>query len=72
MKKYSFTCTCGDKLSVEAMDEAEAKTKLAEMMPEEGMKAHFADKHAGQEVPGYTDFMASVVMAEEPAEMPAA
>lgn len=67
MKKYSFTCTCGDVVEVEAMDEVEAKTKFAEVMTEEGAKAHFADKHPGQEVPPYEVLMAGAVLTEVPA-----
>ena len=53
MKKYSFKCTCGDDMSVEAESMEEAKTKFKEMMTEEAAKAHFAEKHEGEDMPPY-------------------
>ncbi len=51
MKKYSMTCTCGDKLSVDANSQEEAVKKLQDMMTEEAIAKHFAEKHPGQTVP---------------------
>ncbi len=72
MKKYTFTCTCGDKVSVEGMDETEAKTKFAELMTEEAAKAHFAEKHPGAQMPPYTDLMAGAVLTEDTSTTPTA
>lgn len=68
MKKYSFTCTCGDKMGVEAMDAEEAKTKFAEMMTEEAVTAHFTEKHPGETMPAYADLMAGATLVEEATE----
>ena len=44
MEKYSFTCSCGDVMSVDASSQEEAATKLKEMMSEEAIAAHTAEK----------------------------
>lgn len=52
MQTYSFTCSCGDAMTVEAANHAEAVTKLKDMMTTESIAAHFADKHATEtEIP---------------------
>lgn len=52
MMKYSFTCTCGDIMSVDAENKEEAVAKLKEMMSgEEVIAQHMAEKHAGEPVP---------------------
>lgn len=48
---YSFTCTCGDKMSVDAVDREEGVAKMKEMMNEQAIDAHFAQKHQGQTPP---------------------
>ena len=51
MSTYSFTCTCGDVMSVEAENREEALVKMKEMMNEEALETHMAEKHAGDPVP---------------------
>lgn len=51
MMKYSFTCTCGDVMSVDAENREEAVAKLKEMMSEKATAEHMAEKHAGEPVP---------------------
>ena len=46
MKKFAVTCTCGHDMTVDANDMDEAKMKMKEMMNQEGVDAHWADKHA--------------------------
>lgn len=65
MKKFAFNCTCGDKISVDAVDMNEAKTKFAEMMTIEAFNAHFAEKHVGEAVPDYATVMSAAVLTEE-------
>jgi len=72
MKKYTFTCTCADKVSVDAMDPEDAKVKFAAMMTPDAAKAHFAEKHPGVEMPPYEALMAGATLVEEPAVMPMA
>ena len=49
--KFSMTCNCGDTMTMDAANIEEAKKKFKEMMTEEMIAKHFADKHAGQTVP---------------------
>lgn len=49
--KYSMTCTCGEKMSVEAANREEAIEKLKAMAGEEATAQHMADKHPGDPVP---------------------
>ena len=42
---YSMTCSCGDVMSVEAGSRGEAVTKMKEMMNEEAVAKHVAEKH---------------------------
>lgn len=48
MQTYSFTCSCGDAMTVEASNHAEAVTKFKDMMTAESIAAHFAEKHEGE------------------------
>lgn len=60
MKKFSMTCTCGDVMTVEAMDQAEAVSKMKAMMTPEAVAAHFAEKHAGDSVPSQEEMAAMI------------
>ncbi len=51
MKKYQMTCTCGDVQTVDAASHEEAVQKFKDMMTQDAVNAHFAEKHAGQPVP---------------------
>lgn len=46
--KYSFKCTCGDVLAVDAEDRESAVLMLKEMMTPEAVADHMAKNHAGQ------------------------
>lgn len=48
--KYSMICSCGDEVTVEANNQDEAIQKMQAMMSEAALKAHFAQKHPGEEV----------------------
>lgn len=69
MKKYSFKCTCGDVITVDAATHEEGVQKISDMMTEDMMKSHFAEKHPGQPVPSVEDDKAMVASGvyEEPA-----
>lgn len=49
--KYSFQCSCGDVMTVDAEGKEEAVAKLKGMMGEEQLKEHMATKHPGEPVP---------------------
>lgn len=49
--KYSFKCSCGDVMTVDAENREEAVRKLQEMMTEEKIPAHMSEKHPGEPVP---------------------
>ena len=51
MNKYSMTCTCGHEATVDADTKDEAITKIQDMMPEEAIASHMAEKHPGEPVP---------------------
>ncbi len=52
MKKFSFKCTCGDVMTVDANTREEAIAKFKNMLTPEEVAKHFAEKHPGQPVPG--------------------
>jgi hypothetical protein len=74
MKKYSMTCTCGDTVSVDAESREDAVSKMTAMMTPEAVAQHYAEKHAGQEVPSAEQEVAMIeetvqeVSEEAPAE----
>ena len=43
--KFSMTCTCGDVMSVDAENKEEAVMKMKEMMTQDAIDAHCAEKH---------------------------
>ena len=45
MKKFSMTCTCGHKMTVDAGTREEAIAKLTGMMTQEELDKHFAENH---------------------------
>jgi len=51
MNKYSMTCTCGQEMAVNADSREEAVEKLQDMMTDEAIAAHIAEKHPGEPVP---------------------
>ncbi len=74
MKKYSFKCTCGDVMTVDADSHEDAVAKFKLMLTPEEVAKHFAEKHPGQAVP---DAAAEAAMLEqnvmeEPAATPVA
>ncbi len=51
MKKFEFTCTCGDKMTMDAATREEAIMKFKDMMKGDMGTKHFTEKHPGQPVP---------------------
>ena len=49
MNKYSITCTCGHKMSVDAGTREEAVSKLTGMMTQEALDKHFLENHQPSE-----------------------
>lgn len=49
--KYSFTCSCGDVIPVDAATRQEAIEKAKGMMNEKAVSKHMAEKHKGEPVP---------------------
>ena len=45
MKKFSITCTCGHKMTVDAETKEEAIVKLNDMMTQEALDDHFLKNH---------------------------
>ena len=46
--KYSMKCTCGDVMDMEAGTRDEAVAKFKEMMTQDAIDAHMAEKHPGK------------------------
>ena len=72
--KYSFTCTCGHKITVDAATKDEAVTKIQEMMSQDAIGAHMPEKHSGDPVPTkeQSDAMIAQMVVEEVETPPAA
>ena len=51
MNKYSMTCTCGDTMTVDAANREEAVGEFKEMLTEDVIAQHCAEKHPGEPVP---------------------
>lgn len=51
MKKFSFKCTCGDVMTVDADNREEAIEKLKGMMTADMIASHMSEKHSGDPVP---------------------
>lgn len=49
--KYSFKCTCGDVMVVDAENREEAVKKIQDMMGQDAINQHMSEKHQGQPVP---------------------
>ncbi len=50
MSKFQMTCSCGDPMTVDAVDRNDAVAQLKAMMTESSIAAHMAEKHPGQPV----------------------
>ncbi len=50
MKKFSMTCSCGDKMAIDAENRDEAVSKMKAMMTQEAIDAHCAEKHPGMKL----------------------
>ncbi len=48
MQSFKFTCTCGHEMTVDASNREEAAAKFKDMMTEDAIKQHMAEKHAGE------------------------
>lgn len=53
--KYSFTCTCGHTISVDANSRDEAVQKIKDMITPDFISAHMSEKHPGEAVPSVED-----------------
>ncbi len=51
MMKFSMTCNCGDVMTVDAENREEAVTKMKAMMTQVAVDAHWAEKHATDQMP---------------------
>ncbi|OGZ58392.1 MAG: hypothetical protein A3B96_00220 [Candidatus Spechtbacteria bacterium RIFCSPHIGHO2_02_FULL_43_15b] len=60
MDKYTFKCTCGDVMSVEADSRENAVMKMKEMMNADAIAAHMQEKHAGDPVPSVEETHAMI------------
>jgi hypothetical protein len=49
--EYSMTCSCGDEMKVDADSRKEAIMILQDMMTENAIISHMAEKHPGEPVP---------------------
>ncbi len=58
--KYSMTCSCGDVMDMEAATRDEAVQKLKDMMNEEMLGKHMAEKHPGTPVMSVADCHAMI------------
>lgn len=47
MSKFSMTCSCGDKMGVEAESREDAVMQMKTMMTQDAINAHMAEKHQG-------------------------
>lgn len=67
MTKYSFTCTCGHKVTADAENKEEAVKKIQDMMGQDAINAHMAEKHPGDPVPTkeQSDQMVEQMVVEE-------
>lgn len=59
--KFSFKCTCGHLVTVDADSHEDAVKKIQGIMSEEAIAAHMAEKHAGEPVPTKAESDAMVV-----------
>ena len=55
-----MTCSCGDKMDVEAGSREEAVSKLKGMMDEKAIKAHMSEKHPGEPLISVADCHAQI------------
>lgn len=51
MKKYSFKCTCGHVVTVDANTREEAVEKMKAMMDQNGVDQHWAQNHQNDTMP---------------------
>ena len=51
MNKYAMTCTCGQVMTTDADSKEEAVGKLQDMMTDEAIASHIAEKHPGEPIP---------------------
>lgn len=56
MKKYSYKCTCGHVMTLDAMSKEDAFEKFKAMMSPDAIKLHYEDKHPGQPLPTSEEF----------------
>ena len=66
--KYSMKCACGDVMDMEAQTRAEAVQKFKDMMTQDVIDAHMAEKHPGQPGMSMADCHAMVEKEVTPME----
>lgn len=49
--KFAMKCTCGHVIDVDAPNHEEAVEKIQDIMSEDAIAAHMAEKHVGEPVP---------------------
>lgn len=60
MQKYKMTCSCGDTMTVEAVDRDGAVAQFKGMMNELSIKAHMDEKHPGKPMISVADCHAQI------------
>lgn len=55
-----MTCACGDTMTIDAKDRAEAVAQFKKMMDAAGIAAHMKEKHPGQPVISVADCHAMI------------
>ena len=50
-KGYVMTCSCGDKVRVEARNREQATARIKAIMDEDTIALHMEERHQGEEVP---------------------
>jgi len=67
---FSYVCSCGDVMNVEASSRKEAIGKMRAMLTKSKIEQHYADKHPDEVVPLVKDVHESIdqniVEAKEP------
>lgn len=68
MQKFQMTCSCGDVMEQEGATREEAVEKFKAMMTPEMVAQHFAEKHAGEVVPGIEQVHAMLEQMVQPVQ----
>ncbi len=60
MTKFSMTCSCADKMEIEAGSREEAVSKMKGMMTQDAINAHMAKNHPDKPVISMADCHAQI------------